>query len=73
MPKNATKKREIATLLTLSTKQRKILQRFYPTFTPTLLARWYVFTSLPVEYRVIGGIGHNIEHIMLNMIMQGYW
>ena len=50
MQENATKKRKIATLLTFSTKQRKILQRFYPKlnfFTPTLLARWYVFTSLP--------------------------
>ena len=30
VPKNATKKREIATLLTFSTKQRKTLHRFYP-------------------------------------------
>ena len=49
VPENATKKREIATLLTFSKKQRKILQRFYPKwdfFTPTLMAGWYVFTSL---------------------------
>ena len=30
MPKNGTKKCAIATLLTFSTKQRKIVQRFYP-------------------------------------------
>ena len=30
LPKNATKKRKITTLLTFSTKQRKILQRFHP-------------------------------------------
>ena len=52
MPQCAKKchqKRKIATLLTFLTKQRKILQRFYPrqdSFTPTLLARWYVFPSL---------------------------
>ena len=36
------KKRKIATLLTFAAKQRKIWQNF----TPTLLARWYVYTSL---------------------------
>ena len=47
--KNATKKREIATLPNFLTKQRKILQRFYPRydfFTQTLFARLYVFASM---------------------------
>ena len=47
--KNATKNRECVTLLTFSTKQRKILQRFYlrqDFFTQTLFARSYDFASL---------------------------
>ena len=52
VPGNATKNREIATLLTFLTKQSEILQRFSRDrifFTPTLLARWYDFSSLRWE------------------------
>ena len=60
VPENSTKKREIATLLTFSTRHHEFLQIFYTKqifFTPTLLARWYVFTSLIFE---AGSIQENI-------------
>ena len=47
--KNVTKKRKCVTLLTFSSKQREILQTFYPSkdfFTQTLFARLSVFASL---------------------------
>ena len=49
LPKNATKKREMAPLLTFPRYSVKFCEDFTPDrifFTPTLLAHWYIFASL---------------------------